>query len=95
MKIPFTKFIQRLCDNKSARIANATVKATGGAFVPNTYFLEQELAKVETLNFRAVEHRQTNAIRFKEAHGSCSTAPNIPLASAILSTSVKPNTCLW
>lgn len=64
MKIPFTKFIQRLCDNKSARIANVTVKVTGGAFVPTTYFIEQELAKVETLNFRSVEHRQTNAIRF-------------------------------
>lgn len=64
MKIPFTKFIQRLCDNKSARIASVSVKTTGGAFVPDYHFIEQELAKVETLKFRTVEHRQSNAIRF-------------------------------
>ncbi len=63
-RIPFTQFVQCLCDNESARIGRFVKKATGGPYIPTTHFLEEIIEESGTPYFRTVEHRQTNAIRF-------------------------------
>ena len=61
-KIPFTRFIKLLSSHESARIGRQFIK--GPEYEPLDADLGEALKTAGPLNFRKLEHTQSNAIRF-------------------------------
>lgn len=61
-KIPFTQFIRLLTSHQSARIGRQFIN--GPKHVPCDADVAEAVKTAGDLNFRSVEHTQTNAIRF-------------------------------
>lgn len=61
-KIPFTRFIKLLSEHESARICRQVIK--GSEYEPLDADLDEALKASGPINFRKVEHTQSNAIRF-------------------------------
>lgn len=62
-KIPFTQFIQQICENESAKICSKTIKSDN--FIPNRAFVENEERNCSEVTYRKVVKKQTNAICFE------------------------------